>query len=424
MPGPFRLRHEIVLTVCAMRILFVVPSVPSRLTPRPSDFIRQLSGRHDVSVLCVTRNESQCRSAAEVVRHCRRAEVFRISLLQSLWNCLRALFSSRALRTAFFYSPGLQRRVEEEVARGKIDLIHAEHLKTIPMIMSVRGHVPIVFDAVDCISMMEMRRRKVLRNPLLRLFSWAEEMKMRRWETWASKYIGGIVISSMVDKESYPSHPSSRHRIKVVPNCVDLEYFSFQGFKPRRDTIIFCANLAYFPNEDAALYLLRSIWPTLRARQPNLRLEIVGSRPSRRVKELNGKENVRVVGSVPDVRPHLGRAWIALCPVRVQAGTQNKILQAMALGVPVVATRDCCAGLAVESGRDLLTADSPEEFVSAIELLLGNDDLRNALVRNARSYVEMNHSCDGSVEKLLAAYAEVLSDFGTKNSSVTIDVEG
>lgn len=392
-----------------MRILFVVATVPSsNLYPRPFHFIRHLSEKHHVSVFCVARNETQRRSAAELLRNCKSVEVFRLPVWQSVWNCLCALFSSRALRTSYFYSPVLKRRVEEVVARGEIDLIQAELVKTIPMIEGVRGRVPIVFDAVDCVSMMEARRRKVLRNPLLKLLSQWEEQKMRRWEGWASDNLEGIVISSRVDKEAFPERPQSKHEIRVVPNPVDLEYFSLGRFECRQDTVIFCANLAYFPNEDAALYLAYEIWPAIRARRSGLQLEIVGNRPSKRVKDLDGKNNIRVIASVPDIRPHLRRAWISLCPIRVQAGTQNKILQAMALGVPVVATRACCPGLGVEPGKHLLTADRPDEFVSAIESLLDDENLRNRLKRAAREYVERNHGCEASGDKLLAAYEEAL----------------
>lgn len=404
-----------------MRILYVVPNVPSRLRIRPFNFIRRLSEQHEVTVLCVATNEADYRSAAELKRHCKDVEVFVLTRWRSFWNCMVALFSSRALRTAYFYSPRLRRRVEEKVASKEVDIIHAEHLKTVPMVAGVSRDVPVLFDAVDCVSMMETRRRKVLRSTFMRIFSWAEEKKMRRWETWASKHLEGIIISSAVDKECYPRRPHSRHAIRVVPNCVDFEYFNFEKFESRRDTLIFCANLAYSPNEDAVLYLTHSIWPILRARRPNLRLEIVGSRPSLRVEQLDGRDNIRVTASVPDVRPYVRRAWVALCPVRVQAGTQNKILEAMALGVPVVATRACCAGLAVEPGRHILIADTPEEFVSAIELLLDDDALRSTLARAGRMYVEENHDWGSSTEKLLEAYAEVSAGSKTKIPSTTCD---
>lgn len=234
-------------------------------------------------------------------------------------------------------------------------------------------------------------------------------------EANASERFDRILISSAVDKECLPVAGRAREKIHVVPNGVDLEYFRFRQFEPQRNSIIFCAKLDYSANADAALYFSQKVWPSLLARRPGLQLQIVGSRPPRSVRQLDGKDNIRVIGSVPDVRPFLGRAWVGLCPLRVQAGTQFKILEAMALGVPVVATRICCPGLAAEPGKHLLVADTPEEYVAAIELLLDNESLRSGLVAAGRAYVENHHDWDGSVKGLSSVYAEALEHFITLN---------
>jgi sugar transferase (PEP-CTERM/EpsH1 system associated) len=392
-----------------MKILFVVPHVPSRLRGRAFNFIRRLSGQHEVAVLCVATNDSDYQAVAELKRYCQAVEVFEVPLWRSFWNCLVGVFSSNALRSAYFYSPCLRQRLTQKVGLGEADLVHAEHLKSVAMVEDVAGRVPIVFDSVDCSSMFEARRTKVIRDPLLKLFFWTEGKKMGRTEARTAKRFDRVVISSAVDRGCYPVSPQEREGIRVVPNGVDLEYFHFQQYEAQRDAVVLCANLAYFPNEDAALYFARSVWPGLLARRPNLRLEIVGSKPPRSVRRLDGKDNIRVIASVPDVRPYLGRAWVALCPVRVQAGTQFKILEAMALGIPVVATRICCPGLGVEPGKHLLAADTPEEFASAVELLLDNPTLRANMIQAGRKYVEQQQNWDHSVEKLLAAYAEALA---------------
>ncbi len=362
-------------------------------------------------MLCVATNEGDHRFAAELRPYCQSLEVIELARWRSLWNCLMALFSSKSLRCAYFYSPAVRRRVEDKVSRREVDLVHAEHLKSVPMVEGVLGKVPAVFDAVDCVSMFEARRRRVVRNPFLKAFSWVECRKMAYWEAKAARLFNRVVISSAVDKECYPARGSLRERIDVIPNGVDLELFGFQQFEPQKNLIVFCAKLDYFPNQDAALYFSRSVWPILRARRPELELEIVGSRPPRSVRQLDGKDNIRVIGSVPDVRPFLGRAWAALCPIRARAGIQFKVLEAMALGVPMIATRICCPGLAVEAGKHLLVADTPEEFVSAVELLLDNHALRASLVQAGRKYVENHHDWIGCVKGLCDAYAEAVADF-------------
>ena len=395
-----------------MRILFVVPNVPSPIRPRPFNFIRRLSRIHDVSVLCLATNDSDHKFVSELKKYCTNVEVVEVSRIKSAWNCLLALFSSRPLRYAFFDSSTLERRVREKVERKEVDILHVEHLKAALILRDVNWQVPSILDAVDCVSLFEERRRKLLHNPLLKAFFWSEWKKMAWWESKISGRFDRLVISSPVDKQQYPGAPDVQERLEVVANGVDLEYFQFQRYEPRKNVLVFCAKLDYFPNADAALYFSSMIWPLLLARRPELQFEIVGSRPPRAIRELDGKNNIRVTGSVPDVRPHLGSASIAVCPVRIQAGTQFKILEAMALGVPVIASRLCCPGLAVEPGKHLLTADAPGEYVSAVESLLDDDGLRRTLVQAGRQYVATHHDWTLSVHRLLQAYERALAKHG------------
>lgn len=394
-----------------MRILFVVPNVPSSIRPRPLHFIRGLSQKHQVSVVCLATNESDDRFVSQLRQHCQSLEVIRLSRWRSFGNCLRALFSSSSLRSAYFYSSRLRERVKVLVEGNEIDLIHAEHLKSLPMVEPVLGKVPVVFDAVDCLSMLESRRRATTKNPLVKLFSWMESKKFALAEAKASHRCDRVVISSSVDRQAYPVPAAVREKIDVIPNGVDLEHFGFRQFEARKNLLVFCAKLDYFPNQDAAVYFARCVWPVVKSRRPELQLDIVGSRPPKSVRQLDGKDNIRVIASVPDVRPFLGRAWVALCPIRIRAGIQNKMLEAMALGVPLVATAVCCPGLQIEPGRHLLVADGPEQFASAVELLLDNVTLRDKLIEAGRAYVERHHTWAASIRDLSNSYNAATADF-------------
>jgi len=305
-----------------------------------------------------------------------------------------------------------------------VDLIHAEHLKLLSMVEPILGKVPVVFDAVDCLSMLESRRSAVTKNPFVKLFSWLESRKFALSEAKASRRFNRVAISSAVDQQAFPIPAGLREKIDVIPNGVDLEHFGFRQFEAQKNVLVFCAKLDYFPNQDAALHFCRSVWPLLRARRPELRLDLVGSRPPRSVRKLDAKNNIRVIASVPDVRPYLGRAWVALCPIRIRAGIQNKILEAMALGVPLVATPVCREGLQIEPGRHLLVADGPEQFASAIELLLDNVTLREKLIDAGRAYVEQQHDWAASIRALSNSYSAAMADFmaDAGRSSPTVNV--
>jgi sugar transferase (PEP-CTERM/EpsH1 system associated) len=394
-----------------VRLLYVVPNVPSSIRARPFNFIRRLSRKHEVTVLCVASDSTDRQFAWELRQHCQRVEVVDLPIWRSLWNCCVALFSGEALRYAYFYSPKVQKYIQQKVQNSEVDLVHAEHLKSFRMVEPVTKRVATVFDAVDCVSMLEARRIEIMRNPVLRFFSWTEWKKTMRSETRASEHFGRIVITSAVDRQSYPLSKSFRGKIQVISNGVDLDHFGFQQFRPQVNTVVFWAKLDYHPNADAAIYLARVIWPYLRRRRPELQLHIVGSRPSQRIRQLDGVNNIRIFASVPDVRPLVGSACVALVPLRLQAGVQNKILEAMSMGVPVVATRICSGGISAEPGKHFLVADTPEEFADAVDLLLDNRSFRAGLVRAGREYVEKNHDWDRVVEQLDNTYEDVLAEF-------------
>jgi len=324
------------------------------------------------------------------------------------------------LRCAYFYSPALRDHVKVRIEENQVDLIHAEHLKSVAMLEPVVGKIPAVFDAVDCLSMLETRRFTVTKQPLVKLFSWMESRKLARWEGRAVREFNRVVISSTVDRAAYPT--DAREKIDVIPNGVDLKHFGFRQVEAKKNLLVFCAKLDYFPNADAARYFACSVWPLLRARRPELELEIVGSRPPRSVRRLNGRNNIRVIPSVPDVKPFLGRGWVALCPIRIRAGIQNKILEAMALGVPVVATPVCCAGMPLQPGKHLLVADGPEAFASAIELLLDNATLRDKLIESGRAYVEHQHDWADSTRALTDSYRAAMVDFNGRAGSMAPSV--
>ena len=394
-----------------MKILFVVPNVPSTIRPRPFHFLRGLSQIHQVSVLCLATNEADERFVSDLRQYCHGLEVIRLPRWRSLANCLLALFSGTALRCAYFNSPRLRDYVKARIEANEVDLIHAEHLKSFAMVKDVLGKVPALFDAVDCLSMLESRRRVVSKNPFVKCFSWMESKGLRRSERAASHRFNRVVITSEVDKRAYPIAEGLREKIDVVPIGVELEHFGFRQYEAQKGLVVFCAKLDYFPNEDAALYFARNVWPLLRARRPELRFDIVGSRPPRSIRRLDGKNNIRVIPSVPDVRPYLGRASVALCPIRIRAGIQYKMLEAMALGVPLVATSICCPGLQVEAGKHLLVADEPEQFASAVELLLDNVTLREKLINAGRAYVEQHHSWAEALRILFNSYGAAVADF-------------
>ena len=198
--------------------------------------------------------------------------------------------------------------------------------------------------------------------------------------------------------ETLASFAAARHR-DWFPNGVDTEYFRPTGVPYDANTICFTGRMDYYPNQQAMLEFCRDTLPLVRAVRPATRLTIVGAEPPRRIRALEAIRGVTVTGTVPDIRPHLGGAALAVAPLRIARGTQNKLLEAMAMAVPVVSSALAVRGVDAVPGEHLLTADRPRDCADAILRLLDDRACRDGLGRAARARVQSHHDWDASMRK-------------------------
>jgi sugar transferase (PEP-CTERM/EpsH1 system associated) len=191
--------------------------------------------------------------------------------------------------------------------------------------------------------------------------------------------------------------------ISVIPNGVDLEYFQPGGSSGQRyipNRIVFTGNMSYRPNMDAVAHFAAKILPRIRREFPDVQLYIVGMDPAAAVRRLADGDRVVVTGRVDDVRPYFDSAAVAVAPLRVARGLQNKVLEAMAMRVPVVASPAAFAGISAVAGRDLLVAENPEDFSRAVVTLLRDPAARERFAAAGRTCVETNHNWGQLLERL------------------------
>ena len=192
--------------------------------------------------------------------------------------------------------------------------------------------------------------------------------------------------------------------LAIVPNGVDLEVNSGDFGAPRPDTLIYSGALTYDANFDAMAFFLRDVFPLIRARRPNVHLRITGGYQGVPIEQLPLGTGVELTGYLDNIQLAVAQSWLCVVPLRVGAGTRLKILEAMALGTPVVSTSKGAEGLEVTHGEDILIADEPEEFANGVVRLLEDRDLRARLSINGRRLVEETYSwerCSGRLERLL-----------------------
>jgi sugar transferase (PEP-CTERM/EpsH1 system associated) len=234
--------------------------------------------------------------------------------------------------------------------------------------------------------------------------SWAyrvEAARLRRIEAGRFDHFDAITLVSAHEEASFRASVGDHPGLTVVPNGVDLDYFSPQSAGSSKN-IVFVGALNYRPNYEGIIWFVRHVMPSLRHAIPGVHLQVVGRNPTPAVRQLGEYPGVEVVGSVPDVRPYLGDAAAAIAPLQIARGVQNKVLEAMAAARPVVCSPGAARGLSAQDGRDLLVADTPQQWTDAISRVLGNAELRGQLARCGRQYVEQNHNWDRCLAPMIA----------------------
>jgi glycosyltransferase involved in cell wall biosynthesis len=218
------------------------------------------------------------------------------------------------------------------------------------------------------------------------------------------------IVSSPLDKEAI----GASETLHVIPNGVNIEDFPYTENGREDSLILFTGRMGYFPNAEAAIYFATRVFPLILQQKPDARFLIVGADPPRRVRRLSRLPGVEVTGYVPRIQDYLARATVAVAPMQAGTGIQNKVLEAMASGVPVVATRYALGGIEAVDGEHLLVADDADGLADQVVRLLRDPALRRRLARNARQLVEEKYTWERSVAMVEEVYRLAIDRKGVK----------
>lgn len=377
-----------------MRLLFLSQRVPH--PPNKGDKIRshhiarRLAARHEVHLAFLLDEPAEEAYAREVSgwaasaswRVRRAAE----SAGRGAWSCL----AGGPISAGWFVNGALRREVAARLAAGRFDAVVAYCSSMVPYVERFRG--PRVVDLVDVDSAKWAQYAERAAFPKRGVFA-LEHRRLREWEHRIVRDFDRTLVVAAAERDLLGTFADAA-RVAVVGNGVDAEDFAPRGPRSREPVLVFVGALDYFANADGCAHFVRELWPAVRARVPGVTLRLVGRRPGRDVTALAEVDGVEVVPDPPDVRPWLWGAAAAVVPLRIAQGTQNKVLEAMAAGVPVIATEVSVRGIEGEAGGHFLVADGPAAWADAVARILSHPEDADALAARARARVEERYSWD------------------------------
>lgn len=399
-----------------MKILFLTHVFPFPLNDGMRStcyaLIRELSRKNETALLSLIEFDEEKRYLPEIEKWCKRVEVVKHSVPRSPWLRLRNIFLEfQPFCITQFYSPEFSAKLQEMVQKEHYDIVQFLSVNISGYLAEI-GETAGIFFPHDSLSMQFHRTAKLESNLLRKFYFFSQAKKMKRYEKEAVKKFAKTVVVSDVDK-NWILKDSPEANIDVIPAGVDLDRFQPQTVTDNSDgassscSVLFRGAMNFFPNWDAALYFHSKIMPLVLKKVPDLSYIIIGKEPPEAIRCLHDGKHVFVLGLVEDLRPHMAKATVHICPLRAGSGIKNKILEAWAMEKPVVATSIACDGIQLEPDKQLLVADTAESFAESVIRLIQDPELRKNLGKNGREWVIQKYSWAHSASLFQKIYQEL-----------------
>ncbi len=402
-----------------MKVMFIVPYTPSLIRTRSYNLIRSLiTLGHSVTLVTLTESEGDLNSLAELEAVGVETVYASHAKLTAMRNMAFTMPSLEPLQAAYSWNTELFDKLKASILDAAPDVIHVEHLRGARFGLRLmdamqKGRlpgVPVVWDSVDCISYLFEQSARESRSFSKKLITAFELPRTRRSETKLVAAFDHVVTTSPIDKKALLELQPNGADIDIIPNGVALDYFGEdlqQATLPK--TVVLSGKMSYHANITAALYLINDVMPLVWQKDPAVKVKIVGSSPTPQIKALatDHPEHVEVTGFVEDLRPHLQSATVAAVPILYGAGSQFKVLEAMASRTAVVATKRATSALAVTSGAELLISETAQEFADNLLTVLNNAGVRDEIAAAGNHYVRQSHDWLEIAKKLVSVYVEV-----------------
>jgi len=404
-----------------MKVLWfshLVPYPPAGgVFQRSFNLLREISKRHTVELVAfnshgISRGPLE-EYATALRKNCEHVEIWEMPVLWRRglrwWTGLTTSpFVTAPYSSRCFWSEELASRWKGVLEKCRDFLLHFDSLD-LALFADASADFPKVLNHHNCESVLIDRRGRKAKNPLKKAYLLNQAQKLARLEREVCPRFPVNVVCSEIDAQALRDHGAKIHT-HLVENGVDTDYFRPSWGAEEADALIFSGMLNWEPNVDGVRYFVQEIWPLIKRDRPGARLYLAGSDPVPFISRLQEQDHsIVVVPNPEDMRPWSARAMVFICPILAGGGTRLKILDAMAMGKPVVSTSIGSEGLRVQDGAHLLIADHAKSFAAAVCGLLGDAPLRQRLASAGRTLVETEYNWGVIGRRLDQAYQCALS---------------
>lgn len=345
-----------------------------------------LAKQNDIYLYCLSDEKVNSIDFNEVKKLCVSIDIFELQKTSIAWNLMISFFKNLPAQVGYFFNKVIQKKIHSSILELKPDVVYGQLSRTVFYIKDLPFKKVIDFQDAFSTNYIRIAENSTF---LKKLFYQRESKLMKLFEQKMITWFDATTIISDFDKSQIVK---DKNNLLVISNGVDTNYFSSTP-KEKKYDILFCGNLSYLPNKNAVIYLCEKIAPLLVEKIPSIKINIVGGNSQTDFKKYESK-NIHFSGWIEDVRTAYDKTRIFVAPLFTGAGLQNKLLEAMSMQVPCVATAVTNASLKATENTHLLLANNEHDFLEKIIQLLNDEKLQASLKLNARDFVVENYSWD------------------------------
>jgi len=408
------------LILWIMKILMLTPYLPYPLLSggqiRTYNLLKNLKDKHEITLFALIKQEREKKYVKNLQKFCKKITLLKRT--KNPWH-FRNIFLAGITPYPFLVTRNwpidAKKKIKKEIKKEKFDLIHAETFYMMPNIPKTKIPILLAEQTIEYLAFLDFTQKS--KNAVLKPFLYFDVLKLLLWEKFYWQKASRLVTMSQEDKQFIKKMIKRQVKIDVVANGVDIDWFKRVKKKlPSRPTVLFVGTFKWMPNIDAVEFLVEKIWPDIKESLPQAQLKIVGFSPTKKIKSYSRDASIIVEGNIDDIRKAYQSTHVLLAPIRSGKGTRYKVLEAMATGTPVVATRLGVEGIDIIPGKHALVADKANDLAQETVRVLKNKSLQKKLAQAGKKLVSEKYNWKVISGELDRVYRELGSSLLSKTS--------